>query len=109
MAVETTTIQGKVLSPTGDGVAGGHIELRVSEPAKVMDGGTSHWLGRAVYKAVIGTDGTVGFALIPNDAMTPSSARWLAVYYPVDAESWEETWNLGTSPDPIDIGAITRE
>lgn len=107
-AVETTTIQGKVLMPNGQPATAGTILARLSQPGQAPDGGSSQVVGGR-FTGTIATDGTVtGLALVPNDVITPAGTFYrvtVRVTAPVRDE-WDETWNITTAPDPVDIGDI---
>ena len=108
-AVETTTIQGKVLDPSGSPATGGTIIAQLSASGSTDDSGTSQRVASRV-EGTIGADGSVTLALVPNDAITPAGTYYelrIRVTGPERA-SWTEKWQVDTSPDPVDIGAVTQ-
>jgi hypothetical protein len=62
-------------------------------------------------EATIDPNGLVtSVVLVPNDAITPSGTYYLvqiSTTGPVRT-SWTERWSVTTSPDPVDVGDITR-
>ncbi len=110
-AVETTTVQGKVVIPNGATATGGAIAYSLSQSGSTPDTGTGQQQavgGRQT--ATVAADGSVSFPIIPNDAITPSGTFYdvvLTTTGPVRAY-WVEKWSVTTSPDPVNIGAITR-
>ena len=115
MAMPTTTVQGKVILPSGDPATAGTLTLVLSEPGLVNDGATDHRIG-GERQEEIGTDGAVDFALVPNDQITRDGEESPGgTIYRVDVLvtspyrcRWSESWSVDSSPDPVDIGAITR-
>ncbi len=110
-AVETTTIQGKVILPDGTVATSGKITATLSQSGTTPDTTTSEQEdigGRE--EGTIGVTGDVTLVLVPNDAISPSGTFYtvrISVRKPLRA-SWLEKWKVDTSPDPVDIGAITR-
>lgn len=109
MAIETTTVQGKVVCPDGNGATGGVIRFTLSQPGAADDGTYNDVVG-GVYEATIGSDGTVSFALVPNDAITPADTYYKAEFRVTSPEraAWFEYWSMATGVDPIDIGDVTK-
>lgn len=108
-AVETTTVQGKVYLPGGSVATGGTIRATLSDSGSADDGGTSQRVAGRV-DGTIGADGTVTLALVPNDVITPTGTYYNVSFRVTGPEraSWTEKWSVTTSPDPVDVGAITR-
>lgn len=115
MAEPTTTIQGKVIIPNGRGATSGEIVFDLDRPGKVMDGGTAHRIGGR-WRVPIKSDGSFDLALVPNDQIIrdgqvdPGGSIYkctIRVATPYRSE-WPEYLNLGSSPDPVDFGAIQR-
>lgn len=110
-AVETTTVQGKVILPSGVVASGGKLTLTLSQIGSTPDTSTAEeevvlgW-----FTTSISSSGVVDFALVPNDAVSPAGTYYAVSYNvtsPIRA-SWSEKWSVTTSPDPVDIGDITR-
>lgn len=108
-AVETTTITETVFLPEGLQATGGKITCQISDAGTVDDAGTSQRVGGRM-ETSIASNGTVNFTLIPNDAITPSGTYYTCTIKTTGPKrsSWTEKWSITTSPDPIDIGDITR-
>ena len=109
-AVETTSVSGKVLLPNGAAATSGTIQAVLSAAGTAPDGAVQQRvLGR--YSGTIAADGTVtGLVLVPNDVITPTGTYYqvtITVRTPTASTS-NEKWTVSTSPDPINIGAITR-
>jgi len=108
--VETTTVQGKVLLPSGAPATSGYIIAILSHPGTADDAGTAQKVSGRV-QATIAADGTVtGLVLVPNDAITPAGTYYLVeirVQSPYRV-AWMEKWSVATAPDPVDIGVITQ-
>ena len=108
-AVDTVTVQGKVLTPSGAAATAGKITCDLSQAASAAaDGYVQRVASRSV--GTIGTDGTVTLALVPNDIMTPAGTYYtcrFSVTAPLSA-SWTEKWSISATPDPVDIGSISR-
>ncbi len=111
-AVETTTVRGKVLSPNGQIVTKGTITAVLSTAGSAEDPALG--ITQRVATRVIGTidpNGDItGLVLVPNDVITPSNTHY-TVSFSVQAPiygSWAELWSVTTSPDPVDVGDITR-
>jgi len=105
MPVPTRTIQGKVLIPSGAGAVGGLLVITLSREGKVSDGVTNHKAAGMV-KIAVGTDGTVAFALIPNDAITPAGTFYQVAGRLPDGFAWRDSWDIPSGGTPLDIGAI---
>ena len=109
--VETTTIQGKIVLPDGTVATSGKIVAQLSTSGSTPDTTTAedeNVGGREI--GSIGATGDVTMVLVPNDAITPTGTYYevrISVKAPIRA-TWVEKWSITTSPDPIDIGAITR-
>ncbi len=107
MAIEITTITGKVILPDGTGAKGGTIDCRLSLfGATVKDGTVDHIIGGVKRATISPADGSVSFALIPNDVITPAGTHWIAKVTLPDGTTYELRWQLATSPDPVEIGDI---
>jgi hypothetical protein len=107
MAVETTTITGKVLQPSGVPASGGRLRARLSSPGTINDAGVTQKIN-GVAEAEIGSDGSVNFKLVPNDAISPAGSIYAVEFQMPDGSSWREYWNLPTNPDPTEIGDVPR-
>jgi len=107
MAVQTTTITGLVLAPSGSPVTGGRIRARLTGPGTVDDAGTNQKI-HGFAEFAIGANGAVNFALVPNDVISPAGSIYSVEFNMPDGASWVEFWSLATAPDPIEIGDITR-
>lgn len=114
MAVETTTILGKVLLPSGQPATSGNILAELNAPGTALDGAVLQSVSGRV-EAAIAADGSVNFALVPNSVINVGPLQQNSNYYrvtiTVDAPvrtSWTEKWSIVTNPDPINIGAIAR-
>jgi hypothetical protein len=110
-AVETTTITGKVLIPNGSGnpYTAGTVTVTLSTAGTAVDGGSTVIVsGRTT--ATIAADGTVSFAVVPNDVISPEGTYYIVKFSPTapTSASWTENWIVVTTPDPITIGAVTR-
>ncbi|HOC17126.1 MAG TPA: hypothetical protein PKK95_02605 [Vicinamibacterales bacterium] len=110
-AVQTTTVEGYVLNPSG-GAHTGTIVCTLSH-AGASDDLTTGESERVAskYSTTIASSGAVNFALVPNDAITPANTSYTCVFTVgsgATRSSWTERWSVGTSPDPVDIGDITR-
>ena len=110
-AVETTTVQGMVVLPDGQVATKGSLRIQISTSGSTPDTATAqNQVVSGRFTTQIGVDGSVSFALVPNDAITPSGTFYFVSYSvksPIRA-SWKEKWSVATSPDPVDIGAITK-
>jgi len=108
-AVETTTVNGKVLLPTGAPVTAGTITLTLSQSGTTPDGAIKQVVAARV-ATTIAADGAVAFSIVPNDAITPAGTYYLVAYKATTptAASWNEKWSVTTTPDPVNVGAITR-
>lgn len=115
MAVPTVTIQGKVILPSGDAATSGKIISELNEAGKVNDGSNDHRAGGKI-ETIIESDGSVDFTLIPNDQITldgqgSPGGGWHKVTIQIDTpyrHEMNEEWELASTPNPIDIGAIPR-
>lgn len=108
-AVETTTITGKLYVPGGGTATGGTITAILSSSGSTEDAGVTQIVAGRV-STTIGATGAVSFALVPNDAITPSGTSYtvnFAVTAPIYM-SWMEKWNVLTAPDPVEIGDVQR-
>ncbi len=109
MAVATVTIDGKVVKPDGVGAGGGSIQVALSEYGTVDDAGTEQVVAPSK-TYVIGADGTVGFEIIPNANINTASGTsfYRVTYRTGDGDLWTEIWQVATTPDPQNIGNVTR-
>lgn len=113
MSLPTTTITGKVYTPNGVIVTAGSMVCILSQAASVNDAGsgaTERVAGLSEFSIQSSGDVQAGMALVPNDAMTPTGTYYrvrFTVTAPVSA-AWEESWSVPSTPDPIEIGDITR-
>ncbi len=108
-AVETTTLAGKIVLPGGAVATGGKVRATISDTCATDDGGTEQ-LVRGRTQGTIAANGDVTLVLVPNDVCTPTGTFYtvkISVTGPERA-SWTEKWSITTSPDPVDIGDITR-
>jgi hypothetical protein len=111
MALSTVPITGKILAPNGRSVGPGTVTCRLSHPGSVLDAALAQ---RVATEVVVrfGSDGSLhGFALVPNDVITPSGTFYLVTFSVMvggKAISWNEHWQLASNPNPIDIGAVPR-
>lgn len=108
MAVETTSVVGKVLRADAQGAGGGSITLELTAPGTVLDGSTRHVVGGKMVVQISPVDGAVSFSLVPNDVITPAGTYWRATYRLPSGDGWEELWSVPSSPDPTSVGAIPR-
>lgn len=109
MPVETTTVQGKVITPDGVAVTEGSIVATLAQPGSALDGATSQRVGGRV-EVSISAAGISGLVLVPNDVMTPAGTYYrvsITVREPIET-SWIELWSVASSPDPVDVGAVAR-
>ncbi len=110
-AVETTTIQGKVILANGAAATGGRIEATLSQVGTAPDTTTaaSQVVGGRV-TGTIASNGDVTLVLVPNDVLSPAGTFYdvrISTTGPTRA-TWSEKWTVDASPDPVDIGAIAR-
>lgn len=109
MAVPTINVIGKVVTPSGAGVAGGSLLVRLLHPGHVDDGGTEQIVG-GVERFVIELDGSVDFELVPTDAISThdgGAAVYKVTFKDTEGDRWTQFWILeAAGPDPIDIGDI---
>lgn len=108
-AVETTTLSGKVYLAGGVVATSGSVTAELSDEGSTDDSGTTQRVAGRVTGSV-GSDGSVTMALVPNDAITPTGTYYdvtFSVRSPVRV-SWSERWSVTTSPDPVEVGDITR-
>lgn len=113
MPIPTAQITGHVLMPNGAAPASGTIRAKLSQAASILDGADSERVASSV-SVSLDAAGSVpaAFALAPNDALVPSGTYYLVEFFLVgpdgDRASWKEKWQIDTTPDPIDIGAVPR-
>jgi hypothetical protein len=121
MAIPTVTITGHVLTPSGDAVTSGTIDLTLSAAGSVLDGAASErlpggkWSGTA-YRITLAAGGALpaGAKVVPNDAITPSGTYYTAKFTCFTAASttipvvWTEIWQLVGMGSTVAIGAIPR-
>ena len=100
MAVETTTVQGKVLKPDGTAAAGATLVIALTQAGRTLDGGVLKLIAPAPIYVVADSGGAVSFAIVPNDAIAPVTYYRVEVR-PTDMPRWVEGWNLATTPDPM--------
>jgi len=108
-AVEKTTVTGQILLPGGTPATAGNIVAILSSPGTAMDGASATVVLGRVQASIDPNGRPVGLALVPNDVITPSGTYYqvrITVTAPTQ-NSWERKWSVTTSPDPVDIGAIT--
>jgi hypothetical protein len=108
-AVDTTTISGKVLTPSGDPATAGKVTCELSQAASASDGSGVQRVATRV-SATIGATGAVSIAIAPNDTLTPAGTYYtckFTVTTPASA-SWVEKWSVASAPDPVDIGSVSR-
>jgi hypothetical protein len=111
MAVETTTIAGKIYQPSGAAytTAQGSLVASLSKPGRATDGAsTSVVAGRIL--GTIAANGDVSIVLVPNDVISPAATYYMVYFSLVGPTpmSWMEKWSVVTTPDPIALGAVTR-
>ena len=111
-AVETTTIEGTVYTPDGVVVGGGTITCTLSQAASVDDSGSTARVAASI-RATIDASGETSFVLIPNDAITPNGTYYTCRFATTGSSatqraSWTEKWSVTTTPDPVDLGSVTR-
>lgn len=112
-AVPTTQITGNVLDPGAAGVASGAITCTLSQPGSALDGAVSQRVASSV-TITLGVAGAMPASalLVPNDQITPSGTAYTCVFSVRLASgrpaTWSEVWQLASTPDPIDIGAVPR-
>lgn len=115
MAIPLVQITGKVLTPDGEAPSAGSLSIRLSQPGSAVDAATGK-SERVIseLRIALGADGSLpaGFDLVPNDAIVPSGTHY-HVTYTLDtsvgrAKPVTEKWQLASSPNPIDIGAVPR-
>jgi hypothetical protein len=108
-AVDTTTISGKVLTPSGDPATAGKVTCELSQAASASDGSGVQRVATRV-SATIGATGAVSIAIAPNDTLTPAGTYYtckFTVTTPASA-SWVEKWSVASAPDPVDLGSVSR-
>ena len=115
MAVETTTITGKVLLPGGAAPpVGSRLVIRLSQSGRAEDGGATQVVGGTIEGritsdgSVKAADGTSALMLVPNDAITPAGTYYRVEFSVPGGLGWTELWNVTTSPDPVEVGDIQR-
>lgn len=109
MAIETTTVQGKVVMPDGTGATGGTIRATLSAPGSVSDGSIDNEIGGS-FEGTIAGDGTItGLVLVPNDVITPATTYYIMEFIvtsPIRAR-WTVNRTIDTAPDPVDVGDLS--
>ena len=108
-AVETTTVTGKVLTPSGAAATAGSVTCELSQAASTTDGTAVQRVAMRTADDLDGS-GNVSLALVPNDVMTPAGTYYscrFSVRSP-SSGSWMEKWSISSTVDPIDIGSISR-
>ena len=109
-AVETTTLSGPVVMLGGVTATSGTVTATLSRPGDASDAGATNLVGGSAV-GIIAADGTVqSFALVPNDAISPSGSFY-TVTFSVTAPAHTSCivrWSVATSPDPINLRAVTR-
>jgi len=120
MAIALVTITGAVLTPDGDPVSSGTIEVTLSQAGSVLDGAVSQRVaggGPGSGPTVVVTLGASGVLpaaakLAPNDAIVPSGTYYAVKYNCVTPDGtkarWTEKWQLASAPSSIAIGAVPR-
>jgi hypothetical protein len=115
MAVELTTITGKVLLPGGGAPpAGSRALIRLSAQGRAEDGSVTQVVGGVVEAvldsagSIFAADGVAALTLVPNDAITPTGTFYRVDFSIKGGLGWQELWNLTTAPDPVQIGDIQR-
>jgi hypothetical protein len=114
-AVPTVTITGKQLDSSGEAPTSGSITCELSQAGSVLDGATSVRVASKVV-FLLGAGGALPATakLVPNDAITPAGTAYRCVISLSLASGGmrvtlpAETWQLASTPNPIDIGAILR-
>lgn len=109
-AIETTTITGTVYAPDGSVATGGSITCALTPtPGRASDG-TNLQVVASRYVATISGTGTVSFALVPNDVISPAGTVYACTYTITGPlrSTFTESWSVTTAPDPVSIGAIAR-
>lgn len=112
-AVPTVQITGSVMDPSGIGVVSGQIVCALSQPGSVLDGAVSvRVAARTTLALTAGGALAASAVLVPNDAITPSgtayTCRYLVSLTDGTSTTWVETWQLASTPSPINIGAVPR-
>jgi len=87
----------------------GRVTATLSTRGDTLDGSERKLVGGYV-SASIASDGTVpGLVLVPNDAITGSTFYSVAIDVTSPARSsCTVKWLVATSPDPVNLRAITR-
>jgi hypothetical protein len=112
-AVNTVQITGSVLDPGAAGVSSGAITCTLSQPGSALDGAVSQRVASSV-TITLGASGALPALalLVPNDIITPAGTAYTCIYSVRLASgrpaTWSETWQLASTPDPVDIGAVPR-
>ena len=109
MAIERTTIQGTLYGPGGSPVPGGKITAELSNPGSAPD--TTSGDDEAVagtQEFTIGGNGALSFTLVPNDVITPAGTIYKITFELPDRYTWTEFWSVSTTPDPLEIGDVTK-
>jgi len=107
-AVETTTINFTVVTPSGATATSGTVLATLSTSGETPDG-VSTAVVAARTSATIASNGAVALALVPNDAITPEGTYYTFSYNvktPTLA-SWTERRSVATTPDPALISNTT--
>ncbi len=114
MAIPTVVIEGHYLTPNGSAPSAGRLVVRLSHPGSVRDAATgTDEIVAASTRVELAADGGLpaGFALVPNDAITPSGTYYVVeafVKTPAGYEKVTEKWQLASLPNPVDVGAVPR-
>ncbi len=112
-AVETTTVQGKVVLAGGAVATGGTISAVLSTSGSTDDLTTgASWSVFGRMAGTIDPNGNVtGLALVPNDAITPAGTYYtltINVTSPTSLRgSVTKKCIVSTAPDPVDIGDLS--
>ena len=111
-------IRGPILTPDGEPLTSGYVEVRLSQAGSAMDGASSVRIAGGSRVSAIFTLSTGGLLpgtarLVPNDVITPSGTYYRVRVVGVSPDSqlpviWEERWQLASTPDPVDVGAVPR-
>lgn len=111
MAIETTTITGKIYLPNGQAAADVALEIQLTQVGKVEDGAQTCLIS-GVYRTKADSAGAVNFPLVPNSgtgAILPTGTKYRVRFTMPDGFTWSELWTVSATPDPVEIGDITRE
>jgi hypothetical protein len=113
LEIARVLVTGKVLMPDGSVPRKGTITAVLSKSGSVLDGTTSQRVAESV-TVELEDDGAIPaeLVLVPNDAITPSGTYYLVTIKVTtqarERKLWTEKWQLASTPDPIDIGAVPR-